>query len=66
MTSREYFENKWFYMKYIGKYISGEILLARECRSLLRSLIEQFYTTHSAVSEQPIENREQVWRSNFN
>ena len=31
MTSRECFENKWFYMKYIGKYLSGEILLAREC-----------------------------------
>ena len=33
MTSRECFENKWFYMKYIGKYLSGEILLARECTS---------------------------------
>jgi hypothetical protein len=22
MTSRECFENKWFYMKYIGKYLS--------------------------------------------
>ena len=32
MISRECFENKWFYMKYIGKYLSGEILLARECR----------------------------------
>jgi hypothetical protein len=31
MHSRECFENKWFYMKYIGKYLSGEILLAREC-----------------------------------
>jgi hypothetical protein len=31
MTSRECFENEWFYMKYIGKYLSGEILLAREC-----------------------------------
>ena len=31
MTSRECFENKWFYTKYIGKYLSGEILLAREC-----------------------------------
>jgi hypothetical protein len=25
MTSRECFENKWFYMKYIGKYLSGEM-----------------------------------------
>ena len=32
MISRECFENKWFYMKYIGKYLSGEIRLARECR----------------------------------
>ena len=32
MISRECFENKWFYMKYIEKYLSGEILLARECR----------------------------------
>ena len=31
MTSWEYYENKWFYMKYIGKYLSGEILLTREC-----------------------------------
>ena len=31
MTSRECFENKWLYMKYIEKYLSGEILLAREC-----------------------------------
>jgi hypothetical protein len=28
MNSRECFENKWFYMKYIGKYLNGEILLA--------------------------------------
>jgi hypothetical protein len=30
MTSRECFENKWFYMKYrpIGKHFNGEILLA--------------------------------------
>jgi hypothetical protein len=27
----ECFENKWFYMKYIGKYLSAEILLTREC-----------------------------------
>ena len=25
MTSRECFENKWFYMKYIGKYLNGEM-----------------------------------------
>jgi hypothetical protein len=25
MTSRECFENKWFYMKYIGKYLSVEM-----------------------------------------
>ena len=25
MTLRECFENKWFYMKYIGKYLSGEM-----------------------------------------
>ena len=34
MTSGECFENKWFYMKYIGKYISVEILLTRECSLL--------------------------------
>jgi hypothetical protein len=27
MTSGECFENKWFYMKYIGKYLSVEILV---------------------------------------
>jgi hypothetical protein len=31
MTSWECYENKWFYMKYIGKYLSGEILFTREC-----------------------------------
>jgi hypothetical protein len=31
MTSWECFENKWFYMKYIEKYLSAEILLTREC-----------------------------------
>ena len=31
MTSWECFENKWFYMKYIEKYLSVEILLTREC-----------------------------------
>ena len=33
MTSWECYENKWFYMKYIGEYLGGEILLARECIS---------------------------------
>ena len=28
MTSWECYENKWFYMKYIGKYLSAEILLS--------------------------------------
>jgi hypothetical protein len=31
MTSWECYENMWFYMKYTGKYLSGEILLTREC-----------------------------------
>ena len=31
MTSVECFENKWFYMKYIGKYLSEKILLTSEC-----------------------------------
>ena len=26
MTSWEYYENKWFYMKYIGKYLSVEMV----------------------------------------
>jgi hypothetical protein len=30
MTSGECFENKWFYMKYIEKYLSVEILLTRD------------------------------------
>ena len=34
MTSGECFENKWFYMKYIWKYLSVEILLTHECRWL--------------------------------
>jgi hypothetical protein len=33
MISWECYENKWFYMKYIRKYLSGEILLTRECSS---------------------------------
>ena len=31
MTSWECYENKWFYMKYRGNSLSGEILLTREC-----------------------------------
>ena len=31
MTSGECFENKWFYMKNIGQYLSVEILLTPEC-----------------------------------
>ena len=31
MTSWECYENKWFYMKYIGKYFSVEILLTCDC-----------------------------------
>ena len=34
MTSWKCYENKWFYMKYIGKYLSKEILLTRECTSV--------------------------------
>jgi hypothetical protein len=30
MTSGECFENKWFNMKYIGKYLNAVILLTRE------------------------------------
>ena len=30
MTSGECFENKWLYMKYIGEYLSAEILLTRD------------------------------------
>ena len=42
MTSRECFENKWFYMKYIGKYLSEEILLTRECRLDPDSVIAKY------------------------
>jgi len=31
MTSGEYFKNNLFYMKYIGKNLSVEIFLTREC-----------------------------------
>ena len=30
MTSEECFENKRLYIKYLGKYVSAEILLTRE------------------------------------
>ena len=33
MTSGECLTNKWFCNKYIGKYLSVEILLIRECSS---------------------------------
>jgi hypothetical protein len=39
MTSWECYENKWFYMKYIGKYLSGEILLTPECTMKFSPLI---------------------------
>jgi hypothetical protein len=42
MTSWECYENKWFYMKCIGKYLSGEILLTREC-------ILQYYPRHGSI-----------------
>jgi len=39
MPSGECFENKWFYMKYIEKYLSAEILLTHECTcSIKKSL----------------------------
>jgi hypothetical protein len=31
MIPWECFENKWFYMKYIEKHLSVEILLTHEC-----------------------------------
>jgi len=31
MTPGEDFENKWFYMNYIGKYFDVERLLTRDC-----------------------------------
>ena len=31
MTAGECLQNKWFYMKYIGKYLNVEILLTCEC-----------------------------------
>ena len=37
MTSGECFENKWLYMKYIGKYLSAEILLTREYIALIHN-----------------------------
>jgi len=36
ITSGECFENKWFYMKYIGKYLSAEIRLTGECILLIQ------------------------------
>jgi hypothetical protein len=34
MTSGEFFENMWFYMKYIGKYFSAARLLISECLNM--------------------------------
>jgi len=31
MTAGECLQNKWFYMKYIGKYLNVEILLICDC-----------------------------------
>jgi hypothetical protein len=45
MTSGECFENKWFYMKYIGKYLSAEILLNLECSSIDEGHTFFLYTT---------------------
>jgi hypothetical protein len=41
MTSWECYENKWFYMKYIGKYLSEEILL--RFKHKCKFLTSQFY-----------------------
>jgi hypothetical protein len=38
----ECFENNWFYMKYIGKYLNVEILLTRECICLECLLCQVF------------------------
>jgi hypothetical protein len=47
MTSWEFYENKWFYMKYIGKYLSEEILLTRECIYVCEWLVcELLENTH--------------------
>ena len=35
MTSGKCFENEWFYMKDIGKYLSAETFLTRECSCLI-------------------------------
>jgi hypothetical protein len=40
MTLRE-FINKWYYMKYIGKYLSAERLFPRECISNKRQSCNQ-------------------------
>ena len=47
MTSGECVENKWFNMKYIGKYLSVEILLTHECtlisQGFLKDLLDLFF-----------------------
>jgi hypothetical protein len=42
MTSWECYESKWFYMKYIGKYLSEEILLLF---SALNAEINSFFSS---------------------
>jgi hypothetical protein len=36
MTSWECYENKWFYMKYIGKMVETESLLSTCCTHVLK------------------------------
>ena len=43
MTSWECYENKWFYMKYIRKYLSEEILLIRECNWIITLGWRKYY-----------------------
>ena len=47
ITSWDCYENKWFYMKYIGEYLSGEILLTREC--ICRNRINETLVSMSYV-----------------
>ena len=43
MTSRENFDNKWFYMKYIEKYLTAEKLLTRVRECTITCLIMKRY-----------------------
>ena len=69
MTSWECYENKWFYMKYIGKYLSGEILLTRECSDLhdIEEILGNKWKInkkyHTANFQNPIEKsqKEENW-----